>query len=250
MRASIIKYCFIWTPKVLGSLTDLRSTSEQFRWALSILSPHRPCTHTQRERVIGWLRTDKPKLHNAFILERIGLLNACYWGPQHWPVMWMPQWNRSWVSDEMLHLPCSCPVRTISFLWVCSNFLGKKPPTSRRCCWEIRCTSSLARDIAGLVQCRKAVEIGAAIRTNTVSCGWQLLNRSMENTTRIFIAVAEIKKCADMGIDIVCVLAMLMCDPVIIFYHFFYLYSSIFKEIRFGLQFRACRLPRLKLCNL
>lgn len=53
--------------------------------------------------------------------------------------------------------------------------------------------------------------IGVAIRTtrNTVSCGWQLLNRSMENTTRIFIAVAEIKKCADMGIDIVCVLAML-----------------------------------------
>ena len=71
--------------------------------------------------------------------------------------------------------------------------------------------------------------IGVAIRTtrNTVSCGWQLLNRSMENTTRIFIAVAEIKKCADMGIDIVCVLAMLMCDPVIIFYIFFYLYSSI-----------------------
>lgn len=65
--------------------------------------------------------------------------------------------------------------------------------------------------------------IGVAIRTtrNTVSCGWQLLNRSMENTTRIFIAVAEIKKCADMGIDIVCVLAMLMCDPVIIFYFFF-----------------------------
>ena len=96
--------------------------------------------------------------------------------------------------------------------------------------------------------------IGVAIRTNTVSCGWQLLNRSMENTTRIFIAVAEIKKCADMGIDIVCVLAMLMCDLLLFFTFFFtsiHQFAGLcFKEIRFGLQFRACRLPRLKLCNL
>ena len=46
----------------------------------------------------------------------------------------------------------------------------------------------------------------------------QLLNRNMEKTTRVFRAVAEIKKCADMGIDIVCILAMMMCDSLGNFY--------------------------------